>query len=350
MRLDWLTRMPTTTGIPQRGDGSSTLLHEVFPKSVYPASPLTAPKTSPAPQAEAPSLTGFLDKMFSKIRDAFSAPVNHSLPGNLFMTPEQKTRQQQIETYAESPFEQTLFSLRKKPGDFVVSKAWAQALQSSDTLKKDAALTLLRSFFAYSGVDNQYQLSAHTQMKLMIFSPHLSEGALGKAILFEAILKLPIAQILEFAGALKKEFGAMPPLAQGFILKQILQSKKLMEEDPHLNEEDEKAFRKLVKELVIQFYSGKQEAIAQDMQMQEKIRTGFLKMQPIDDAYQKALEEVERRYRQKLRQLKKNRSQKVAEAEEEKLRRIELIYDSVEGDLDSGLGDLNLELEKVLAS
>ncbi len=304
---------------------------------------------TPTPPQEKPSSESTIGKLWdglkNKARGLFTSVAQNTPAGGrpMFLIPEQKSLREQIEAYAESPFEKELFLLKKKPNDYVISKAWANGLKSSDALTREAALTLLKAYLTYTDKANLIELSAHSQMKLVMFASHLTEGGLGKAILYESILSLPLAQFLEFAAALQKDFSTFPPIAQALLLKQMMNRRKQLEKD------NLKSYRKLLKNLVISFYTDQQESIEDVFQQQEKIRLGFLKIQPVEEAYQKALEEIERRYRQKLRQLKKNRSQKVAEAEEERMRRIELIYDSVEGDLVTGLKELAVEMDKAAA-
>ncbi len=345
MRLAWLTKIPTI-GVPVRGEGASTLLADVFPKTeapVTPTPPVMRPPQPPENAGVAKMWDAFLNQIKQLLKGLAPSNVNVKQP---FLLHEQKQKEL-IDAYAESPFERHLFSLSRKPQGFVISKAWASGIKSPDPLVRDAALSLLRSWLSYTGLDTNHQLSAHTEMKLLMFSPHLGEGPLGKAVLYEALLSLPVTQFMEFSPALRKDFVTLPPAAQVLILKQLMNRWKKQEK--MLSEDDAAGVRKLIKALVIQFYGNRQESLSQTLNQQEKIRMGFLKFQPVEEAYRKQLEEIERRYRLKLRQLKKRRSQKVAEAEEEKLRRIELIYDSVEGNLISGLGELELELEQVLA-
>lgn len=350
MKLAWLSKLPTM-GVPMRGEGGTTLLTDKLPKSAWVLPSATFAQESQKP-AEKP---GVWARMMTGLKQQFSfklptiKPLFSSSP---ILLPEAKKLKENIETYAESPFEKELFSLTKKPKAYVVSKAWVQALKSPQPETREAALTLLKAYFAYSSQSNTEQLSPHTHMKLMLFAPHLSEGPFGKAILLEALLKLPLPQLLEFGPVLKKEFSSLPPIAQALILKQLLSLRKnlaLSAQDGKDPGEHLVPFKKLVKSLVIQFYTNKKEVLTQIFGQQEKIRVGFLKFHPIEDAYRKQLEEIERKYRLKLRQLKKRRAQKVAEAEEEKLRRIELIYETVEGNLVSGLNELNLGIEEVLA-
>jgi hypothetical protein len=344
MKLAWLTKI-STMGVPVRGEGASTIITDMFPKQPVGGTPTPLPQNKPTSES---SQAGFLEKFIDNIKNLIPfKQVNDITKGQSFLTPEQKHWKAQVETYAESPFEKSLFYLKKRPNEFIISKAWADGIKSSDPLTREAALTLFKAYISYTDMDNSYQLSSHTQMKLMIFSPHLSEGPLGKAILYESILSLPMAQILEFSNALTKDFASLPPIAQALILKQMIDRRKVL--DKNLSEEEAAKLKKLIKALVIQFYCGKHEAISQVLNQQEKIRLGFLKIQPVEEAYRQELEEIERRYRLKLRQLKKRRSQKIAEAEEEKMRRIELIYDSVEGNLIQGLGSIDLEMDEVLA-
>lgn len=265
------------------------------------------------------------------------------------MVPDRHLIKEQIENLAESPFEKSLFQLKKKPADLTVSKAWAQGLVSKDIPTRESALSLFKAYLSHTQVDSAFELSPHTEMKILMFAPHLNEGTNGKALLYEALLKLPVAQILEFETALLRDFSGFSPLIQALILKQLLKRRKELDKDSSNADVNTKQFRKLFKSLVVQFYTTKQESIHSALQEQEKIKIGFLKFQPVEEAYQKTLEEIERRYRLKLRQLKKIRSQKVAEADEAKSRRIELIIDDVEADLSQGLKDLDLNIDKIVA-
>ncbi len=343
MKLAWLTKLPPV-GVPLRGDGSSTILPEFLPKTP----PAFQTAVMPTAEPKGNFLTRILEKWSSRLMGRFAPQDELISTGHQpFLLTEQKRLKEQIETYAESPFETSLFTLRKKANDYVISKAWAVGIKSQDPVTREAALALLKAYLAYTGTDDSTQLSAHTQMKLMIFSPQLSEGPLGKAILYEALLSLPAHQLMEYLPALSKDFSSLPPIAQALLLKQLLAYWK--GKDKSLSEDDNKAIKKLVKSLVIAFYSGQQEGPDPVLNQQEKIRLGFLKIQPIEDAYRKDLEELERRYRLKLRQLKKRRSQKIAEVEEERQRRIELVYDAVESSLMTGLKEFDIEMEEVLA-
>jgi hypothetical protein len=350
MKLAWLTKLPTM-GVPMRGEGASTLLTDVFPKTAF-SHPEAAVVANPG------GSDGKLNRLWDGLRNRMAALMPQNLfkgnaasamsVRNLFVMSEQNQKlwKEQVETYAESPFEKALFSTQRRPNEFNVSRAWAIGIKSPDPLTRESALALLKSYFTYIGMESTEQLSAHTQMKFLIFSPHLTEGAMGRVVLYEAVLGLPLAQMLEFATILKQDFQQLPPIAQALILKQILGRWKAR--DKQGNAEDTAALKKLLKALVIQFYTSKHETLDQVLGKQEKIRLGFLKIQPVEEDYRKQLEELERRYRLKLRQLKKRRQMKVAEVEEEKLRRLEMIYDSVEGNLMSGLNDLELNLEEVL--
>ncbi len=349
MRLVWPTKLPTIE-IPVRGDGSSTLLSDVFPSGEAQNASSMANNSQPqtAPPAKF-SVTAFLNQLVEGFKNLVTPSKASNSSFHPFMLPEQKHWKEQVETYAESPFEKELFDLKKKPNDYVVSKAWAKGIQSNDPLVRDAALALLKNYLAYTTLNNTDTLSAHTQMKLMLFFPHLTEGPLGKALLYESIIKIPLAQFLEFGEALQRDFAMLSPIAQALILKQMMEYRKTLEKEKALDEKDYAAWKKLLKSLVISFYTSQEEALAQVLTEQEKIRLGYLKVQPVEDAYQKELEEIERRYRLKLRQLKKRRTQKVAEAEEEKLRRIEMVYDSVENNLMAGLSDLKINIEDIVA-
>lgn len=344
MKLAWLTKLPMAS-FPVRGDGGTTLLPQTFSTSTPESPPVEHHSKRSAVRL---SLSHLWEKVFTPIKSLFASEGKLGTSSyQSFMIPEQRQWREQVESYAESPFEKALFYLKRKPNDYVVSKAWAEALRSSEPQTRDAALSLLRAFLAYQDMNGAEILSPHTQMKLLLFSPHLNEGPLGKAILYEALLGLPLAQFLEFKSALSRDFSTFPPVAQVLILKQLIALRKNL--DKTASEEEVADLKKLVKALVIEFYSNKQEVLAQVLSKQEKIRLGFLKFQPIEEAYRKELEEIERRYRLKLRQLKKRRIQKVAEAEEERLRRIELIYDVVEGHLMSGLNELDVATGKELA-
>lgn len=348
MRLAWLTKLPTM-GMPVRGEGATTLFTDVFPKASIPSSlPVDAPaKPKPETQKRPPLLA----RLATRLRSVFQRGSDSSKAiTQLFQLADQRRRQwmAQVEAYAESPFEKALFSLEKKTGDYVISKAWANGIRSSDPITRDAALALFKAYLAYTRMENTDQLSSHTQMKLLLFSPHLSEGALGKVILYEAILSLPMAQMMDWILHLRYDFHHLPPIGQALLLKQLMLRWK--NRDKKAPAEENRTLKKLVKTLVIQFYTSKNEALDQVLTRQEKIRLGFLKIQPIEDDYHKQLEEIERRYRFKLRQLKKRRAMKVAEVEEEKIRRLELVYDSVEENLMAGLTAMELNLEELLAA
>lgn len=347
MKLAWLTKIPTDN-VPVRGDGATTLHPKLFPSPLMVESVKSFSQNAPAAPETTSPMAKFWESLSQQVKRIFRFAPSANVAGRQSFLIRDRHWEDQVQKYAESPFDESLFMLKKRPNEYAISKAWAEGIRSTDMLQREAALSLLRAYMAYSDMDGTDLLSAHTQMKLMIFSPHLTEGALGRAILYESLLALPLAQFLEFAAFLRKDFVAMPPLAQALILKQMVNQRKDLETTAE--EDDRDAFRQLVKDLVIQFYSMKQEELAQVLNQQEKIRLGFLKIQPVEEAYRKALEEIERRYRLKLRQLKKRRAQKVAEAEEERLRRIELIYDTVEGSLITGLNELKLDLDKVLVS
>ncbi len=351
MRLAWPTKLPVI-GVPVRGDGSSTLLPEVFPStatiSVVTEGIAKAASPKPSLGQRFENATQSVKNWIMSVLPFQRGPVAGT--SHPFMLPEQKYWREQVEVYAESPFEKSLFYLKKRPNEYIVSKAWAEGLKSSDTLVRESALSLLKAYLAFNGMDNSVQISAHTQMKLILFSPHLTEKPLGKAILYEALLGLSLSQFLEFSAALKRDFHQLPPMAQALLLKQMMSARQKWEKDKGQKETDVAAMKKLVKSLVIDFYLGEQDALSQVLAKQEKIHLGYLKIQPVEEAYRKQLEELERRYRLKLRQLKKHRAQKVAEAEEEKLRRIELIYESVEGSLMSGLNEMDLQLDEMLVS
>ncbi|MEZ4574764.1 MAG: hypothetical protein R2857_07605 [Vampirovibrionales bacterium] len=51
-----------------------------------------------------------------------------------FQTPEQKRWADNIEQYAESPFERALFSLKRHDKAFHISQAWAKAIASTQSI------------------------------------------------------------------------------------------------------------------------------------------------------------------------------------------------------------------------
>jgi hypothetical protein len=292
-----------------------------------------------------------LSQVFRGLLDRFKivfanrdTPVLEQQP---FLTAQQKNLSGQIENLAESPFEKTLFGLKKTINDYTVSKVWAEGIRSRDPLIRESALTLFRATLTYSGIDTSYELSPHTQMKLLVFAPFLNEGILGKAVLYEALLHLPIPQMMGFSAVLQKEFSQLPSMAQAFLIRQMIQQWK--NSDKSLEDEDKTALKHLLKTMIIEFYCTKPSSHSTVLSRQEKIRLGFLKIQPVEEDFQRQLEEVERRYRLKLRQLKKRRTQMLAEVEEEKSRRIEMVYESIESHLIAGLSDLDLSLADLLA-
>lgn len=349
MKTAWSTKLPPVGVFGSREDAA---LASKTPKQNN-SSSLRNSSTASNPASVASTQDG-LSLMWGRIASLVKQiiPSRQALenitPPSAFLLPEQRRIREQIEQLAESPFEQTLFGMRKKADTYVVSQAWAQAIAEGDPQTRESALNLLKNYLAYTGLGDVNELSAHTQMKFMVFTPHLTEAPLGKAIVYESLMQLPIAKILEFEHALTKDFASFSPTVQTLLLKAMMATWKNSADDAA--EEDAESFHKLIKMLVTEFYTGKSEELSQEVLQQEKIRLGFLKLQPVEEAYRKQLEEIERRYRLKLRQLKKHRSLKVAEAEEEKIRRIELIYDDVEEDLIEGLSDLDLELEQVLSA
>jgi len=356
MKLAWLTRGPQVGGssvenskasVPLRGDKPPNLRIETLNTR--------SANAAKAPVAQTTSPVSVFQKLASSIKSLFQPSSAAAALKQPFVLPEHAQLKQQAETYAESPFEKTLFEkalaqFGKKQGSLAVSKAWGQAILGADTQVQEEALTLLKGYLAYSANGNVSELSAHTQMKLMIFSPHLSEGAVGRATLYEAILKLPLSHLMEFAAFLKKDFSTLPAIVQALLMKQLLQLRKDLKLDKKDElSPDELAFKKMVKQLVVKFYSEKSELQDAQLAQHEKIRVGFLKIRPIEEAYHEQLEEIEKKYRLKLRQLKKRRSQNVAESEEERLRRIEMVYDTVEDNLVTGLTELTTTLDQVQA-
>lgn len=348
MKAAWLSNLPAVRFFASP-ESPRTPTQQTFQKPFGTMSPVVTAQENPANPVSTwlQQLARPLVGLFNRSTASSGAAASFSPARPVFMMPDQRQWQEQVETYAESPFETALFSMKKRPKAYEISKAWADGIKSQDPLSREAALTLLKGYLTYSGLGDLNELSAHTQMKFLIFAPHLNEGIIGKAILYEALLTLPPSQFLAFATTLRNDFANLPPMAQTLLLKQMMATWKSTSN--HLGEDELTEFKHLMKTLVIQFYTGRQEAIAQMLNQADKVRLGFLKMQPIEEAYRKQLEEIERRYRLKLRQLKKQRSQKIAEAEEEKLRRIEMIYEDVEDDLASGLSELTLAWDQVMA-
>ncbi|MCA9840844.1 MAG: hypothetical protein KC475_01900 [Cyanobacteria bacterium HKST-UBA03] len=273
---------------------------------------------------------------------ALPAQVSKTLQ---FQTPEQKRWADNIEQYAESPFERALFSLKRHDKAFHISQAWAKAIASTQSITRESALSLLGAYLTYTGQESLQQLSPHTQMKLMLFSTHLNEGLVGRAMLYEALASVPLDALLEFQSALHQDFSKLPSVAQAVVLKAYLRKLRQAEKQNRAKEQDIKAFRQLVKHMVVQFYTSPHDSLGEPLKQQEKIRLGFLKFQPIQQDFAKSLDNIDRQYRIRLRKLKNRKKLKVAEAEEVKYRRIDMIYDTLERDLTEGLEKLELSLE-----
>src|SRR5579883_1672019 len=126
MKLAWPGKI-STAELPVRGDGSSMMLPEVFSAP----QPWTTKNLVP-PKNET---RGFLRKFWEHGKEtlkSFFSPSEQtkSLGSHPFLLSEQKHWKEQVETYAESPFEKILFYLKKKPNAYVISKAWAQGIKN----------------------------------------------------------------------------------------------------------------------------------------------------------------------------------------------------------------------------
>lgn len=310
---------------------------------------------SPPPMAKPARLMPFgLGDLMKTVQGWWELIASNSARGaaasqTLILTPEQKRWLDNIEQYAESPFEKSLFGLKKKEGTFNISFAWADALKGKDGLNREAALSLLKSYLTYASQDSLEDLSPHTQMKLMLFSTHLNEGLVGKAVLYHALASVPLEALLELQHHIIQDLSKLPSVAQAVILKEYLKRMRELENKDRAKKEDIKAFKQLVKQLVISFYASQHDKLFPDLKQQEKIKLGFLKFQPIQQDFAKSLEDIEKQYRVRLRKLKNRKKLKVAEAEDVKRRRIDLIYETIERDLMVGLEQVNLSLDQLVA-
>jgi len=341
MKLAWTPKTTDRSPFGDKAYGSLPTLSETLSKT------LVVPETAQQKQESMVSLSQAFKGLLDRVKNVFTNKNVVAPEQQPFITAQQKKLAEQIELHAENQLDRDLLGLKKVINDYTVSKAWAEGIRSQDPVTRESALALLRATLAYSGVDTSYELSQHTQMKLLVFAPFLNEGILGKTILYEALLHLPIPQMLEFETILQKEFAQLPSMGQAFLIKQMIRQWKKM--DKSVEDEHKTAFKNLLKNMVIAFYCAKPSTHATVLSQQEKIRLGFLKIQPVEEDFQKQLEELERRYRLKLRQLKKKRTQMLAEVEEEKSRRIEMIYDNIESHLIAGLSEMDLTLEELLA-
>lgn len=342
--LAWLNRLPVKgiSSHPQDTAKSFSSRPEIQSKTAAPF------KTADGKDSPVTEKKSFLNRLLDQFNGIFSSvSKTHADGKHMFILPEQKNWKERVETYAESPFEKELFSLKKKNNELVVTKEWIKGIKSNTNLTRDAALTLFKAYLTYTDKANIVELSPHSQLKLIMFASHLNEGANAKALLYEAVLSLPLSQFMEFADALNKDFTSFPAIAQALILKQLSNRRKKMAKEQGLEEEQVKAFNKLFKTLVITFYTTHEDLSDNIFQQQDKLRLGCMKIQPIETAYKKSLEEIEQRYRLKLRQLKRHRTQKISEAEEERQRRIELLYENLESDLIAGLKNLVIEPDQL---
>lgn len=259
----------------------------------------------------------------------------------------QNGRQQLIDQYAESPFEQQLFKMARPANwqeTLPVTNAWINNMLSTDDTARDAALGLLRNFLNYNRLESQQKLSSHTQLKMLYFAPQLDEGIPARALIYENVLKLHPRHSYDLLENISEEFGKLPVLNQLRILKQLNQV--ITQHQADLSPENLAQWQKSLKQLVIQFYSNQANLQNIDLQnmiaLQDKIRLGFLKMQPIEEAYRKAVEETDRRYRMRIRQLKRLRQNLLNQADTDKQKHIQLVYDDIEAALINSLSQEEL--------
>ena len=259
----------------------------------------------------------------------------------------QNGRQQLIEQYAESPFEQILFKMSRPTNwqeTWPVTNAWAEGILSKDDTTRDAALGLLRNFLNYNRLESQQKLSSHTQLKMLYFAPQLDEGINARALLYENVFKLHPKHSYDLLENLSEDFGKLPILNQLRILKQLNQV--ITNHQAELSPENLGQWQQGLKQLVIQFYSNQANLQNVDLQnlmiLQDKVRLGFLKMQPIEEAYRKAVEETDRRYRMRIRQLKRLRQNLLNQAEGDRQKHIQLVYEDIESALLNGLAQEEL--------
>jgi hypothetical protein len=239
--------------------------------------------------------------------------------------------------YAESPTEQALFTTDSAK----LTLAWKQALSSQSPLEQDAALTLFKQLLAFYNPDISDPLSPHTQLKMLNFANHLNQGMAARAELYMALLDLPPAHMLDLSDIFKHDFAAFSSLTQLMVLKRFSEKIKEFSRKDSRYAEEGKVYSELFKGLFVEFFTDDKEDLTTLFESNETFHTVYRKMQPIEAAYQKSSEKLEREYRQRLRKLKKIRGQKAEEIDQERYARIELIFDEVKQAFTDTLSDLN---------
>jgi hypothetical protein len=361
MKLAWPIPMPLS-GNSRSGETSS-----VSPPSLLEAATLSGVLSNAATPLTLPlvpqqsHLTRFWQQVRDRLKSWLPAPNGLSADRSGGFWLHQSERSQQIEQYAENPWEKMMFSIRKRSGDLWVSQAWASAIRSKNAVERESALNLWRDYTAYTMADTSTRLlSNHAQLKMLVFLPHLSEGAMGKALIYDALMSLQSPLIVrEFADAMMKDFSGLPSLAQAVILRDLMAywkaRKKILSGDAlgqaisEEAEEELQTLQKLVKTLIVQFFTGDTDVMEAVLSRHEKLRVGYLKMQPVEEDHTQQMRKVEQQFRMRLGKLKKERTQKMAEADEEKQRRIAMIYDDLESCLMASLKDLPAEMAHALA-
>ena len=275
--------------------------------------------------------------------------------GRKNINPELEQFEQLVDQYAESPFERELLLTAKqnqlKQGDAKnaasneLTQAWAKAITEGNDEDKEAAVQLFHDFLNYNRMDSEQKLSPHTQIKLLHFAQLLQCGQEGLNKLYSAITNLPTQQFADFLPNLSQDFDQLPTVVQ---LKAIKKMGVMVKATDEQSSDEQKAqWQQTLKNWVVKFYTTPahlhEKLVQQLLSKQEKIRLGFLKFQPIMEAFNKALDETDKRYRVRLRQLKRHRTQLMTQADDDKQRRISGIYEDLETQLLASLADTDID-------
>lgn len=311
-----------------------------------PSNKLASEQTSPTPLSGRDMWAAVVD-MGKALKNWGETTFQRVLGNEPFITaPHQHAST--VDFYAESPFERQLFLLKRFEGRYSVSTTWANAIRSADNQTRDAAISLFKAYMTHLELGMDTALSPHTQLKMVHFASHLDEGITGRALLFEALAAAPLEHLMEFADALRADFSRYPAAVQLVILKHYMSRARMMDGMVKKNQ-DAAAFKKLVKDLVISFYTDLDDDAESEISGYEHIRLGMMKLKPVKQNYKKSADEIDRRYRVMVRQVKKRRHLKMAALDEERRRHIELIYDELESELAADIDQVSHGIHQVMA-